>query len=85
MKNQNSFSKNYKEKSVAELQKISNSSDYQAEARQAAIWEIERRDEEMRVLESEEEDTSEFITFNTNKKDNKLFLLLINKFVTCLK
>ncbi|MEQ9303626.1 MAG: hypothetical protein RJQ14_06875, partial [Marinoscillum sp.] len=52
-------------------------SDYQVEAQQAATWELERRKEEQKELATEEEDKSERVTFSTEKKENRLTLLLV--------
>lgn len=70
----NRFLHNYASKSNAELLKIVGNSDYQEEAQHAATWELESRE---KVACTEEEDTNERITFTTEKKETRLFLLLI--------
>ena len=77
MGKENRFSKNYAGKSTTELQNIVGNSDYQIEAQQAATSELERRKEEEKELATEEEDTSERVTLSTEKKENRLTLLLV--------
>ncbi len=77
MEKENPFSKNYAGKSTTELQNIVGNSDYQIEAQQAATWELERRKVEEKELATEEDDTSERVTFSTEKKENRLTLLLV--------
>lgn len=79
MNNRNHFSKAYEYKSIEELLNIVSSSNYQEDAKKAATWELERR--EIDPTKQIEEDfqqnaPQESVTFNTEKKENRLQLLL---------